>query len=168
MRRRSLVVLAVCIAAGLGVVAGAVLSGSPSRPAARTVSTIPFGTPSGPQPPGYGQWNLGIAYGTTPAQVLRQLGTPAATEASCWLYRGRVGRIRGRLSGLYVDAMKFCFGEGSGGGKAVTQIASHMVAHTIVSRNPVTHRIVKKSFPARWAPPIALAMVPGWYVQQNS
>lgn len=118
---------------------------------------------------GYGERNLGIAYGTTPKQVLQQLGSPTKKHAGCWLYRGQVGKIRGRHSGSYVDAMKFCLSEGSAGGWAVTQIFSYYVKHTIVKRDPVTHRISsKRTFPARWGPPLTFMKVPDWYLQQNS
>lgn len=118
---------------------------------------------------GYGQRNLGIAYGSTSADVLRQIGSPVSKQEGCWLYRGRVGRIRGRWSGSYVDAMKFCFSEGPAGNQVVTRIWSHSPRHTIVRRNPFTHKIVsKKTWPAQWDPPITIAEVPPWYVQQNA
>jgi hypothetical protein len=138
-------------------------------------SSAPHRTRTGPTPKrppiglGYGQRNLGIAYGSTPAEVRRQLGSPVQQRAGCWLYRGRVGRIRGRWSGSYVDAMKFCFAEGPVGSQVVTQILSHSPRHTIVKRNPSTHKIVwKRTFPAQWDPPITIAEVPSWYLQQNS
>jgi hypothetical protein len=92
-----------------------------------------------------------------------QLGAPTAKSGHCWLYQGEVGRIRGRLSGSYVDAMKFCFGEGPAGGRAVTKILSHDVAHTIVARDGT-----KKHFPAQWGGAITIMRVPDWYLQENS
>jgi hypothetical protein len=102
--------------------------------------------------------NLGIAYGTTPKQVLREIGPPTKKHADCWLYRGHVGRIRGRYSGPYVDAMRFCFSEGPVGAKVMTQIFSHYATHTIT----------KKHFPAQWGSPLTLLKVPDWYLQEKS
>jgi hypothetical protein len=116
----------------------------------------------------YGQFNLGIAYGSTRKQVLRQIGSPTAKQGDCWLYRGHVGRIRGRYSGPYVDAMRFCFSDGPAGGQAVTQIFSHSPIHTIIKKDPVTHSISKKTFQARWDIPIDIAPVPDWYLQEGS
>jgi hypothetical protein len=101
--------------------------------------------------------------------VRRRLGAPTAVDGSCWLYQGTVGRIRGRLSGLYIDAMKFCFAEGAGGGTAVEEILSHQITHTIVRRDPLTRRIVKvATYGASWGHPLTIARVPDWYVQQSS
>lgn len=174
MRRSPSLSVLLASAAVLVVVGGVVgylaASGtsSSSRQSAAPVATI-VGTPSGPQPPGYGEWDLEIAYGSTPNQVRSQLGAPTSVVGSCWLYRGTVGRIRGRLSGLYIDAMKFCFGEGAGGGTGVDEILSHQITHTIVKRDPVTHRIVKvATYRASWGHPLTIARVPDWYVQQSS
>jgi hypothetical protein len=117
---------------------------------------------------GYGELLLGVPYGTARKQVLRQLGPPTKQQASCWIYRGRVGRIRGRYSDSDVDAMKFCFSEGPAGGKAVTQIFSHYAAHTIVRTDPVTHAVTKTSYAAQWGLPLAIEPVPAWYVQQST
>jgi hypothetical protein len=101
---------------------------------------------------------LGIAYGTTAKQLLREIGSPTKKQADCWLYRGQVGRIRGRYSGPYVDAMKFCFSAGPTGGNVMTQIFSHYAGHTIA----------KEHFPAQWAHPVTLLKVPDWYLQEKS
>ena len=84
------------------------------------------------------------------------------------MYGGRVGRIRGRYSGPYVDAMKFCFSEGPAGGKAVTRILSHTPIHTIVTWDPVTHTRSRKTFPAQWGGIVTLLKVPDWYLKQSS
>ena len=149
-----------------GVVHYATGSGKPSAPPRTRIVPAPKRPPIGL---GYGQRNLGIAYGSAPAEVRRQLGPPVQQRAGCWLYRGRVGRIRGRWSGSYVDAMKFCFSEGPVGSQVVTQILSHSPRHTIVRRDPYTHKIVsKRTWPAQWGPAITIAEVPAWYVEQNS
>jgi hypothetical protein len=116
----------------------------------------------------YGEMDLQIAYGSTPKQVLRQLGSPTTRQADCWIYRGRVGSIRGRYSGPYIDAMKFCFSAGAAGNKVVTQIFNHLPARTIVNKDPVTHVTTKEHFPARWLHAIIIQKVPDSYAQQHS
>jgi hypothetical protein len=117
----------------------------------------------------FGAMNLQIAYGSTPEQVLHQIGSPAKVKSGCWLYSGRVGSIRGRYSGPYIDAMKFCFGAGPTGTRVVTRILSHMATHTIVRRDPRTHKIVsKQTYRAGWGGPITILQPPPWYFQQNS
>ncbi len=105
-----------------------------------------------------GEMTLGIAYGTTPQELLGEIGPPTRKQARCWLYRGRVGRIRGRYSGPYVDAMKFCFGAGPVGGKVMTRILSHYAAHTIKGEH----------FRGQWHPPVTLMRVPDWYLQRRA
>jgi hypothetical protein len=109
----------------------------------------------------YGAMDLGIPYGATPKQVLRQLGSPTTKQADCWLYRGPE-KLHGPYLSPYVDAMKFCFAEGPAGGKAVSDIYNHTVAHTIKWHDE------KRRYPAQWSRPIALAKVPDWYLQENS
>jgi hypothetical protein len=113
-----------------------------------------------------GATNLGIAYGTTPDQVLRQLGSPAAKQTNCWLYRGRV--IPDSYRALYIDAMKFCFSDGAVGNKVVTRIITHSPTHTITRTDPVTHAVTTTKYPAGWGPPLVLQKVPAWYLQQDS
>jgi hypothetical protein len=116
-----------------------------------------------PQQRRYGEFNLGIAYGTAPKQVLRQLGSPTKKQADCWLYRGHVGKIRGRYPGPYVDAVKFCFAEGApSGGRIVAQILSHRVSHS------VTHSRSRRTIPAFWGWPTNRGAVPDWYLHENS
>jgi hypothetical protein len=155
------------IVAGLLAVAG-VIHYATGTGNSSTKESITRSSSAQQQRLGYGQFNLGIAYGSTPTQVLRQIGSPTAKQADCWLYRGHVGRIRGRYSGPYVDAMRFCFSDGPAGGQAVTQIFSHSPIHTIIKKDPVTHSISKKTFQARWDIPIDIAPVPDWYLQEGS
>jgi hypothetical protein len=75
--------------------------------------------------------NLGIPYGSTPRQVLGQLGSPTAKHGNCWVYQGQLGRIRGRVVNSAVDAFRFCFGSGPLGGKVVAQIFQHDPAQTV-------------------------------------
>lgn len=131
-------------------------------------SVASSGTSPTNQRPRYGAMDLEIAYGSTPQQVVRQLGSPTKKEANCWLYRGHIGEIRGRYS-PYNDAIKFCFSEGPAGGKAVMQIFGHYPTYTVVKKDPLTHIIVsKKTFPAHWGHPLWLMKVPDWYLQQNN
>lgn len=116
---------------------------------------------------GDGALNLGIAYGTTPKQVLRRLGSPTTKQARCWIYRGPT-KIPGSYRALYVDAAKFCFSAGAAGGKAVTQIFNHTPTHTIIKENPVTHTVTKEKFSAQWGPEFVLQRPPDWYLQQSS
>ncbi|HEX3805509.1 MAG TPA: hypothetical protein VHV52_01905 [Gaiellaceae bacterium] len=75
--------------------------------------------------------NLGIPYGSTPRQVLGQLGSPTAKRGNCWVYQGQRGRIRGRVVNSAVDAFKFCFAPGPLGGNVVARIFQHSPAQTI-------------------------------------
>jgi len=65
---------------------------------------------------------MGVAYGSTPGQVARQLGRPTETSRGCWVYRGQPGSIRGRAVNSTVDAFKFCFGPGPTGGTVVSRV----------------------------------------------
>jgi hypothetical protein len=125
------------------------------QPKASVVSPASSATQSRPR---YGFMGLGIAFGATPKQVLREIGSPTKEQANCWLYRGHVGSIRGRYSGPYVDAMKFCFSAAPTGGTVMTRIFSHYAAHTIA----------KEHFPGQWHPPATLMKVPDWYLHENS
>lgn len=115
----------------------------------------------------YGFMGLRIAYGSTPKQVLGQIGSPTKKQAHCWLYRGHVGNIRGRYPGPYVDAMKFCFSAGPTRGNVMTQIFSHYAAHTIATTDPITQKIGKTHFAALWGRPVTLMKVPDWYQQES-
>jgi hypothetical protein len=132
------------------------------------VGPIAVTVESTPRHGAYGENDLGIPYGTAASHVLRELGPPTAKQGSCWIYRGRIGRIRGRSSDSFVDAMKFCLSEGPAGGMAVTQVFDHYVAHIIVRTDPVTHRVEKRTYPALWGHPVVLMKVPDWYVQESS
>jgi hypothetical protein len=115
----------------------------------------------------YGAIDLDVAYGSTPRQVLGQLGPPTTKDANCWLYRGRGDTIRGRYSGGS-DVMKFCFSAGPIGNTVVTNVFQHTPAHTIVKRDPQTGKVTRKHFRAAWGPTVTLLKVPDWYLQQNS
>lgn len=133
--------------------------------------------PSSAKRPRYGEFNLGIAYGMAPNEVLRRLGSPTERHAGCWLYRGKNGIIRGHYSSPYVagypvayddDAIKYCFSEGPVGGLAVTRIFAHTPAHTIRRWDSATQTFVKKHFSAQWGPILDFEKPPDWYLQQNS
>ena len=98
---------------------------------------------------GYGELNLGVAYGTTPRQLRRRLGAPAAIQANCWIYRGSKD-IPSSYRAIYIDAVKFCFSAGSAGNKAVAETFDHSPAHTIVKTDPVTHTKTRTRFQAQW------------------
>lgn len=133
--------------------------------------------PASSKRPSYGEFNLGIAYGMAPNEVLRRLGSPTSTHAGCWLYRGKNGIIRGHYSSPYVagypaagydDAIKYCFSEGPVGGMVVTQMFTHTPAHTIRRWDAATHTVVKRHFPAGWGPIPDFVKPPDWYLNQNS
>jgi len=153
-------------AAGLLVVAGLVGHLLGHGKASAPVSPRPRERRSAALP--LGELSLGVAFGATPEQVVRRLGAPTTRDGSCWVYRGRAGAVRGRVSGPYVDALKFCFSPGPLGRNVVTQIYSHTVAHTIVETDPMSHTVFKRRFPARWGYTVAIAKVPSWYVQESS
>jgi hypothetical protein len=167
--RRRLAWLA-AIAGGLLVVGGAIHlvtrfgdSSTPHQPRA----SVTGNPPTNPRLR-YGEMDLQIAYGTTPRQVLRQLGSPTTRQADCWIYRGQPGRIRGRYSGQGIDGMKFCFSAGGAGNTVVTQIFNHVPAHTNIDTDPVTHTITKTHYPAQWLHAFTMLKVPDWYLQQSS
>ncbi len=142
--------------------------GGSAKQARSNGSATSGGASSTHRPSRDGAMNLGIAYGATPKDVLRQLGSPTTTNAHCWVYRGRAGNVRDRYSGPYVDALKFCFSAGPTGGEAVTQILSHTTTHTVTLRDFAGHAITKKRFQAQWGPTVAILKVPDWYGQESS
>ena len=153
--RRRLALLAATVA-GLVVAAGLIYwlaAAGNSSTSGQQTQTI---RASAEQQLGYGQMNLGVAYGTTPKQVRRQLGAPATTNGNCWTYRGSKV-IPDAYRAFYSDAVRFCFSPGATGNNVVTQIFDHWMAHTIVETDPVTHVKSRKYFPAVWGPAFTLS-----------
>lgn len=146
----------------VGVVHFAASRGSSSAGDRTTKRTS--GTTATPGLRQFGQMTLGIAYGTSPRQLLREMGAPNRKQDGCWLYRGsvsgQIGTIRGRYSGPYVDAVKFCFSAGPVGGKVMAKIMSHYAAHSIYKRNAATDALEGKFYAGFWAPPVTFRQVP--------
>jgi hypothetical protein len=73
---------------------------------------------------------------------VRRLGQPDhKLPSGCWTYQVENGaKLIGDGFGQWVDAVKYCFGDGPAGGKDVILIESHMVAH----------KVGKRLFPASW------------------
>ena len=78
---------------------------------------------------GNGEFSGRIPFGATPKQVLQTLGSPTSKQPGCWVYRANADRVNGEYLPQWVDALKFCFSAGPAGGKAVTNIYNHLVAH---------------------------------------
>jgi hypothetical protein len=95
--------------------------------------------------------DLGIPFGASAALVRRRLGQPNTKKSGCWIYKVKNGaQTIGDGFGQWVDEVKYCFGEGAAGGRAVSNIYSHMVAH----------RIGKKRYPAGWSGLVTIAIPP--------
>ena len=116
-----------------------VIIGGAANQLFRSGSSSPVRKSSSRQPRYIGAMNLGIAYGATAKQVLRQLGAPTSKEGNCWIYRGRAIAANRAHAGPNVDAMKFCFSEGSTGDQVVSTISSHYMATTFHNRRYPAH-----------------------------
>lgn len=112
--------------------------------------------------------NLGVAFGSTRAQVLARLGQPTEKRPGCWIYQGRK-TIPGSYRSVYIDGVEFCFSAGPLGGEVMTMVLNHSPKHTIVKRSPITHAIIsKRTYAAEWTPMFTFLRPPDWYFQQNS
>lgn len=95
--------------------------------------------------------DLGVPFGASAAQVVRRLGQPDARRSNCWTYKVENGaQTIGSGFGQWVDYVKYCFAPGPAGGRAVSHIYSHVVAH----------RIGKKHYPAGWSGLVILRIPP--------
>jgi hypothetical protein len=74
--------------------------------------------------------SVGVSYGDSPAQVLAKVGSPTKKQAACWIYSAKAHTVRGAYLGKFTDALRYCFGDGPAGGKAVSAIEVHIVPHT--------------------------------------
>ncbi len=81
-----------------------------------------------------GAQNGRIAYGANPKDVLTTLGSPTSRHAGCWLYKAKAHTINGEYLGDVVDGLRYCFGTGPVGGKVVTAISEHVVAHRLPNK----------------------------------
>ena len=88
----------------------------------------------------FGARNGGVAYGDAPKQVLAKVGSPTKKRGACWIYSAN--RSNGHyIIGKFVDRLRYCFGDGPAGGKAVTAIDVHIIPHTLPT---------KKWYPGGW------------------
>lgn len=94
-------------------------------------------TPSGDAPPPrqlqVGEQNGGVAYGDNAEQVMAKVGSPTTRHRACWNYRAHAHTVNGEYLGQSVDGLTYCFGDGPAGGKVVTSIFEHIVAHRLPS-----------------------------------
>jgi len=86
-----------------------------------------------------GEQNGGIAYGDTKSTVLKTLGDPTKTEAACWTYTLNRHAINGMNLGKTIDAIKYCFANGSAGGMVVSTIYVHLIP-SVVAKLPKDKR----------------------------
>ena len=80
-----------------------------------------------------GKQNGGIAYGDDAKQVMAKVGSPKTKQGACWSYQTKSNIVNGEYLGQFVDGLRYCFGDGPVGGKVVTAIYEHIVAHTLPS-----------------------------------
>jgi hypothetical protein len=80
-----------------------------------------------------GEQNGGIAYGDGAKQVMAKIGSPTTKQRACWSYQAKSHTVNGEYLGQFVDGLRYCFGDGPVGGKVVTAIYEHIVAHALPS-----------------------------------
>jgi hypothetical protein len=88
----------------------------------------------------FGAQNGGVAYGDDPKHVLAKVGPPTKKQGACWIYSPS-GSNSQYVIGKFVDGVRYCFGDGPAGGKAVTAIDVHIIPHTLPT---------KKWYPGGW------------------
>ena len=86
-----------------------------------------------------GEQNGGIAYGDTKSMVLTTLGDPTRKDAACWIYTLHRHAINGMNLGKIIDAIKYCFANGSAGGTVVSTIHVHLIP-SVVAKLPKDKR----------------------------
>ena len=96
-----------------------------------------------------GEVSGGIPFGASSEQVVQTLGSPTRKHAGCWVYSVNTHRINGEYLGKFVDGVKFCFSDGPAGGKAVSTIYNHLIAHPTPA---------DKHFAGGWEPALAIGM----------
>lgn len=74
--------------------------------------------------------SVGVSYGDSSAQVLEQVGSPTKKQGTCWIYSASANTAHGAYLGKFADGVRYCFGDGPAGGKAVTAIEVHITPHT--------------------------------------
>ena len=89
----------------------------------------------------------GISYGATPKRVLATLGTPTTKQPSCWSYKANAHTVGRDYLGKFVDGLRYCFGDGPAGGKAVVGIYVHVIAHPTPA---------DKNYPGGWEHAVAV------------
>lgn len=78
-----------------------------------------------------GEQNGGIAYGDTENMVLMKLGNPTKKKDACWIYTLQHHAISGMNLGKVIDAIKYCFADGSAGGTVVSTIFIHLIPSAV-------------------------------------
>lgn len=74
--------------------------------------------------------SVGVSYGDSSRQVLARVGSPTGKQGTCWIYRATANTVHGAYLGKFEDGVRYCFGDGPAGGRAVTAIEVHVVPHT--------------------------------------
>ena len=120
--RRRLTWVSVAVVAG--AVMGAALRFIASNSSPGTTSRAP-----GSQSQTIDQ-SVGVAYGDSAGQVLAKVGSPTMKQRTCWIYNANAHVVRGAYLGQFADGVRYCFGDGPAGGKAVSVIDVHVTPHT--------------------------------------
>ncbi len=74
--------------------------------------------------------SVGIAYGDSSEQVMAKVGSPTQKQGACWIYNAKAHTVHGAYLGEFADGVRYCFGDGPAGDKAVTAIQVHVIPHT--------------------------------------
>jgi len=85
--------------------------------------------------------SVGVSYGDSAAKVRAKVGTPTRNQGVCWINDAKAHTVDGAYLGEFADAVRYCFGEGPAGGKAITAIEVHLIPHTLLN---------KKWYPGGW------------------
>jgi hypothetical protein len=99
-----------------------------------------------------GEVSGGIPFGASSQQVVGTFGPPTRNGAGCSVYSANAHRINGEYLGKFVDGLKFCFSDGPAGGKVVSTIYNHLIAHPTPA---------DKHFAGGWEPAVAIGMGSG-------
>lgn len=95
--------------------------------------------------------SVGVSYGDSSAQVLAKVGSPMKKQAACWIYSTKAHTVHGAYLGKFADGLRYCFGDGPAGGKAVSAIEVHIIPHT---------QLNGKWYPGGWNHAVVVLVAP--------
>jgi hypothetical protein len=109
---------------------------------------------SGSPKPDARRWNqsVGVSYGDSAAPVQTKVGSPTSKQGACWIYDAKDHTVHGAFLGDLADRLRYCFGEGPAGGRAVTAIEVYVIRHYDPMR--------KKWYPGGWNHAVVVMAAP--------